>query len=47
MHEVIPMEKEPEKIDFELKDEESDSTKEVESKEEEEPHTTVLRRSFQ
>ena len=42
--EVTPMEKELEKIEFELEGEEFDSTEEVES-EEEEPHTLVLRRS--
>ena len=42
--EVNPMEKKPEKIEFELEGEESDSTEEVES-EEEEPHTLVSRRS--
>jgi hypothetical protein len=42
--EVLPREEEPEKIEFELKDDESDSTKEHESKEED-PHTLVLRRS--
>ena len=50
IHEVTPMEKEPEKIDFELEGEESDSVEEDESEEEdeleeEEPHTQVLRRS--
>ena len=43
-HEVIPMEKEPKKIEFKLEGEESDSIEEAES-EEEEPHTPVLRRS--
>ena len=43
--EVTPMEKEPEKIEFELEGEESNSMEEVESEEEEEPHTPVLRRS--
>ena len=43
--EVTPMEKELEKIEFELEGEESDSTEEVELEEEEEPHTPVLRRS--
>ena len=38
------MEKEPEKIQFKLEGEESDSIEEAES-EEEEPHTLVLRRS--
>ena len=42
--EVNPMEKEPEKIEFKLEGEESDSIEEVEY-EEEEPHTPVLRRS--
>ena len=41
-HEIIP--KEPEKIDFELKEYESDSTTEEDS-EEEEPQTPALRRS--
>ena len=41
-HEVIP--KEPEKIEFKLKEDESDSTTEEESKEEE-PQTLALRRS--
>ena len=44
--EVNPMEREPEKIEFELEGEESNSTEEVES-EEEEPHTPILRRSSQ
>jgi hypothetical protein len=44
--EVVPREKEPDKIDFELKDNESDSTEEHES-EEKYPHTSVLRRSIQ
>ena len=39
------MEKEPEKIEFELEGEESDSTEEVES--EEEPRKSVFRRSSQ
>jgi hypothetical protein len=43
--EVIPREEEPEKIEFELKDNESDSREERES-EEEEPHTPILRRSI-
>jgi hypothetical protein len=43
-HEVLPGKEEPKKIDFDLKDDESDSTKEHES-EEEDPHTPVLRRS--
>ena len=38
------MEKEPEKIEFKLEGEESDSIEEAES-EVEEPHTLVLRRS--
>eukprot|EP00253_Pinus_taeda_P017342 PITA_17342 len=42
-HEVNP--KEPEKIEFELQEEESDSTAEEESKEEE-PQTTSVRRSI-
>ena len=41
---VTPMEKELENIEFELEGQESDSTKEVQS-EEEEPHTLVLMRS--
>eukprot|EP00253_Pinus_taeda_P034604 PITA_34604 len=41
-HEFLP--KEPKKIEFELKEEESDSTAEEES-EDEEPQTTVVRRS--
>ena len=40
------MEKEPDKKEFKLEGEESDSIEEVES-EEEEPHTPVLRRSSQ
>jgi hypothetical protein len=44
--EVLPSKEEPEKIDFDLKDDESDSTEEHES-EEEDPHTLVLRRSVQ
>ena len=40
-HEVLP--KEPEKIDFELKEEESDSTT-GEDSEEEEPQTPTMRR---
>jgi hypothetical protein len=43
-HEVLPSKEELEKIEFDLKDDESDSTKEHES-EEEDPHTPVLRRS--
>ena len=42
-HEVLPSKEEPEKIEFDLKDE-SDSTEEHES-EEEDPHTPLLRRS--
>ena len=42
--EVNPMEKEPEKIEFKLEGEESNSREEDEL-EEEEPHTPVLRRS--
>jgi hypothetical protein len=41
--EVLPSKEEPEKIEFDLKDDESDSTEEQES-EEEDPHTPVLRR---
>ena len=41
-HEIIP--KEPEKIDFELKEDESDSIAEEDS-EEEEPQTPSLRRA--
>jgi hypothetical protein len=41
--EVLPRKEEPEKIEFELKDNELDSTEEKESKEEY-PHTLVLRR---
>jgi hypothetical protein len=44
--EVLPRKEEPEKIEFELKDGESDSTEEHES-EEEDPHTLVLRRLVQ
>ena len=43
-HEVIP--KEPEKIEFELKEEESNSTAKEES-EDEEPKTLVVRRLVQ
>jgi hypothetical protein len=43
--EFLPSKEEPEKIDFDLKDDESDSTKEQES-EEEDPHNRVLRISF-
>jgi hypothetical protein len=42
-HESLPSKEEPDKIEFDLKDDESDSTKEHES-EEEDPHTLVLRR---
>ena len=42
--EVLPSKKEPKNIEFDLKDDESDSTEEHES-EEEDPHTPVLRRS--
>jgi hypothetical protein len=42
--EFLPSKEEPEKIEFDLKDDESDSTEEHES-EEEDPHTPVLRRS--
>jgi hypothetical protein len=42
--EALPSKEEPEKIEFDLKDDESDSTEEHES-EEEDPHTPVLRRS--
>jgi hypothetical protein len=42
--EVLPSKEEPEKIEFDLKDDETDSTEEHES-EEEDPHTPVLRRS--
>jgi hypothetical protein len=41
--EVLPSKEEPEKIEFDLKDDESGSTEEHES-EEEDPHTPVLRR---
>ena len=44
--EVTPMEKEPDKIEFELEDEEYDSIKEVKL-EEEETHIPILRRSSQ
>jgi hypothetical protein len=43
--EVLPSKEEPKKIEFYLKDDESDSTEEHES-EEEDPHTPVLRRSI-
>jgi hypothetical protein len=42
-HEVLPRKEEPKKIDFELKDDESDSTKEHELHEEY-THTPLLRR---
>jgi hypothetical protein len=42
--EVLPNKEEPEKIEFDLKDDESNSTEEYEP-EEEDPHTPVLRRS--
>ena len=42
--EVLQSKEEPKKIEFDLKDDEADSTKEHES-EEEDPHTPVLRRS--
>jgi hypothetical protein len=42
--EFLPSKEEPEKIEFDLKDDESNSTEEHES-EEEDPHTPVLRRS--
>jgi hypothetical protein len=41
--EVLPSNEKPKKIEFDLKDDESDSTEEQESKEED-PHTPVLRR---
>jgi hypothetical protein len=44
--EVLPSKEEPDKIKFDLKDDESDSTKEQELKEED-LHTLVLRRSVQ
>jgi hypothetical protein len=43
--EFLPSKEEPKKIDFDPKDDESDSTKEHESKEEY-PHTLVLRQSM-
>jgi hypothetical protein len=43
-HEFITSNEEPEKIEFDLKDDESDSKEDHES-EEEDPHTLVLRRS--
>ena len=45
-HEVLPREEEPDKIEFLLKDNESNSTEKQES-EEEEPHTPVLKRLIQ
>ena len=45
-HEFLPSKEEPEKIEFNLKDDEEDSTKERES-EEEDTHTPVLRISYQ
>jgi hypothetical protein len=42
--EVLPSKEEPNKIEFDLNDDESDSTEEQEL-EEEDPHTPVLRRS--
>jgi hypothetical protein len=42
--EALPSKEEPEKIEFHLKDDESDSIEEHESKEED-PHTPILRRS--
>jgi hypothetical protein len=42
--EVLPSEEEPKKIEFYLKDDESDSTEEHES-EKEDPHTPIFRRS--
>jgi hypothetical protein len=44
-HDVLPSKEEPEKIEFGLKDDESDSTEEQES-EEEDDHTPVLRKSI-
>jgi hypothetical protein len=41
-HEVLTSKEEPEKIEFDLKDDESDSIEERELKEED-PHTPVLR----
>jgi hypothetical protein len=43
-HEVLPSKEEPEKIQFDLKDDESKSTEGKES-EEDDPHTPILRRS--
>jgi hypothetical protein len=45
-HEVLPRKEEPKKVYFELKDDESDSTKEHELHEEY-PHTPLLRRLVQ
>jgi hypothetical protein len=45
-YEVLPSKEEPKKIEFDLKDDESDSTEEHEF-EEEDPHTPLLRRSVQ
>jgi hypothetical protein len=42
--EALPSKEEPEKIEFDLKDDESDSIEEQKS-EEEDPHTPILRRS--
>ena len=42
--EVLLSKEEPQKIEFDLKDDEEDSTEEHES-EEEDPHTPILRRS--
>ena len=42
--EFLPSKEEPKKIEFDLKDDGSESTEEQES-EEEDPHTPVLRRS--
>ena len=44
-HEVLPSKEEPNKIEFDLKDDESESIEEKEE-EEEDPHTPVLRRSI-
>jgi hypothetical protein len=41
--EVLPSKEEPKKIEFDLKDDESDSTEEQKLEEEEDPHTPVLR----
>jgi hypothetical protein len=41
--EILPSKEEPEKIEFDLNDDESDSTEEHES-EEEDTHTPILRR---